>query len=118
MICVGSVGDIEEGTSKGLDVEGAYLFAVKRDDIVYLYRNSCPHLGTPLEWEEDQFLDPDGSLIQCSTHGALFDIKTGHCLAGPCKGQHLQAVPFLLDNGLLMVEPGHLGQRDIHGATD
>ena len=108
MICIGSASDIEEGTSKGFDVESAYLFAVKRDDKVYLYRNSCPHLGTPLEWEEDRFLDSDGSLIQCSTHGALFEIETGKCLAGPCKGQYLQAVPYLLDNGLLMVEDKQL----------
>ena len=111
MICVGSVIDIEEGTSKGLEVEGAYLFAVKRNDRVYLYRNSCPHLGTPLEWEEDRFLDNDGSLIQCSTHGALFEIETGRCLAGPCKGQYLQVVPYLLEKGLLMVEEKQLGRK-------
>ena len=110
MICVGSVIDIEEGASKGFDVEGAYFFAVKRDDKVYLYRNSCPHLGTPLEWEEDKFLDSDGSLIICSTHGALFEIETGRCLAGPCKGQYLQAVSYILDNGLLMVEEKHFGR--------
>ena len=112
MICVGSTIDIPEGDSKGLEVEGAYLFAVKRDDKVYLYRNSCPHLGTPLEWEEDRFLDSDGALIQCSTHGALFTIETGQCLAGPCKGQYLQAVPYILDRGLMMVEEKQLGRRD------
>jgi len=111
MICAGNVDDIEEGKSKGIDLEDAYLFAVKRDDQIYLYRNSCPHLGTPLEWEEDSFLDPDGTLIQCSTHGALFEIETGRCIAGPCQGQNLQAVPFLLDNGLIMVEERHLGKR-------
>jgi len=110
MICVGSIIGMEEGTSKGLDVEGDYFFAVKRDDQVYLYRNSCPHLGTPLEWEEDKFLDADGSLILCSTHGALFDIETGRCLAGPCKGQYLQPVTYILDNGLLMVEEQHFGR--------
>ena len=112
MICVGSSADIEEGRSKGLEVEGAYLFAVKRDDRIFLYRNSCPHLGTPLEWEEDTFLDPDGALIQCATHGALFEIETGHCIAGPCLGQNLQKIPYLLDNGLIMVDEANLSKRN------
>jgi len=111
MICVGSSTDIVEGQSKGLDIDGAYLFAVKKDNQIYLYRNSCPHLGTPLEWEEDTFLDPDGTLIQCATHGALFEIETGHCISGPCQGQYLRAVPFVLDNELIMVDESHLGIR-------
>lgn len=55
MICVGSSADIEEGRSKGLEVEGAYLFAVKRDDRIFLYRNSCPHLGTPWNGRKTPF---------------------------------------------------------------
>ncbi|MEX0618902.1 MAG: Rieske (2Fe-2S) protein [Pseudohongiellaceae bacterium] len=108
MICVASVHDIQEGCSRGIEYGNHYLFAVKKDDQVYLYRNRCPHLGTPLEWEEDRFLDSDGALIQCSTHGALFQIETGHCLAGPCQGKYLQAVPFIVDSGLMMVEEIYL----------
>ncbi|MFM1895386.1 MAG: hypothetical protein RLZZ385_460 [Pseudomonadota bacterium] len=108
MLCVGSTAEIEEGTSKGFESEGHYLFAVKKDGALFLYKNQCPHLGTPLEWQTDKFLDPDGTLIQCSTHGALFEIESGRCLAGPCKGQYLKAVPFLDDNGLIMVDEKHL----------
>ena len=112
MVCVGNTTEIEEGQSKGLETAGAYLFAVKKDDQVYLYRNSCPHLGTPLEWEEDTFLDPDGALIQCATHGALFEIETGRCISGPCLGQHLQRIPHFVDNGLIMVDEADLGKRN------
>lgn len=96
--------DIDEGTSKGLEINNNYLFAVKKDDQIYLYRNRCPHLGTPLEWEEDRFLDADGALIQCSTHGALFQIEDGHCLVGPCQGKSLQPVPFVLVDGVVSVD--------------
>lgn len=112
MLCLGSSDDIEEGQSKGIELKNAYLFAVKRDGQIFLYRNSCPHLGTPLEWEEDTFLDPDGALIQCATHGALFEIETGRCIAGPCLGQHLQKIPYLMDNGLIMVDESQLGKRN------
>ena len=108
MISILAVDDIEEGTSRGLEVNNLYLFAVKKDDQITLYFNRCPHLGTPLEWEEDRFLDADGALIQCSTHGALFRIEDGRCLAGPCKGKYLQTVPFIIDKGIIMVEDRHL----------
>jgi nitrite reductase/ring-hydroxylating ferredoxin subunit len=104
MICVANVDDIIEDCAKGLEVNNFYLIAVKKDSQVYLYWNRCPHLGTPLEWEEDRFLDNAGELIQCSTHGALFRIETGQCVAGPCQGQYLQSVPFTLVDGLVMVE--------------
>jgi nitrite reductase/ring-hydroxylating ferredoxin subunit len=44
----------------------------------------CPHLGIPLNWAPERFLDLDGTLIQCSSHGALFQIDSGECIAGPC----------------------------------
>jgi nitrite reductase/ring-hydroxylating ferredoxin subunit len=31
-------------------------------------------------------------MIQCATHGALFLIESGECVAGPCAGQSLQAL--------------------------
>ena len=108
MLTLFAKSDLEEGTSLGLEVNNHYLFAVKKDDQISLYFNRCPHLGTPLEWEEDRFLDADAALIQCSTHGALFRIEDGRCLAGPCKGKYLQAVPFIIDEGIIMVEDKHL----------
>ena len=108
MISLIAVDDIEEGTSKGIDIDNFYMFVVKKDDQIHLYWNRCPHLGTPLEWQEDRFLDADGALIQCSTHGALFRIKDGYCLAGPCKGMNLKKVAFVIDNGMLKVSEDQL----------
>lgn len=104
MITLCHVNDIEEGASKGFEVLNKYLFAVRKDDRLFLYYNYCPHLGTPLEWQEDRFLDSDGALIQCSTHGALFVIESGQCILGPCKGKRLKAIPFVVGNGFVMVE--------------
>lgn len=99
------VDDIEEGASKGFSIKDRNFFAVKRDNVIYLYKNSCPHLGVELEWVEDQFLDMDGALIQCATHGALFIIETGECVAGPCLRQSLETVNFeIRDGGLYLLE--------------
>ena len=96
--------EVHEGCSKEVKAGNEQFFLVRKDDQLYLYRNICPHLGTPLNWEEDKFLDPDGALIQCSTHGALFRIEDGFCLAGPCMGAHLLAVPFVVVDGMVMIE--------------
>ena len=95
--------DIPEDGAKGFTVGEDNLFAVKRDGQIFLYRNSCPHLGVELNWLEDQFLDLDGALIQCATHGALFIIETGECVAGPCRGAYLQTVPFTFADGWIQI---------------
>ena len=83
---------LTEGQSRGFLLDGINLLAVRRDGQVYAYRNRCPHRGVPLEWHADQFLDHSQSMIQCATHGALFLIESGECVAGPCAGQSLQAL--------------------------
>ncbi|MDE1196059.1 MAG: Rieske (2Fe-2S) protein [Pseudomonas sp.] len=84
--------DLAEGKSRGFDVDGLQLLAVRRAGQVHVYRNRCPHRGVPLEWHPDQFLDASASLIQCATHGALFLIESGECIAGPCEGKYLSAI--------------------------
>lgn len=98
-----SLADIPEGGSKGFNYDGRKLFAVKQRGKVYLYQNSCPHLGIPLEWVEDQFLDSSGSMIQCANHGALFVIETGKCVAGPCNGRALTPLNFHIDDGNIVI---------------
>jgi nitrite reductase/ring-hydroxylating ferredoxin subunit len=95
---------IEENTAKGFTVGEHNLFAVKSDGEIFVFHNSCPHLGVELNWQEDQFLDLDGELIQCATHGALFVVQSGECIAGPCRGAHLQAVAFNLTDGWIDVQ--------------
>lgn len=89
--------DIPDNEARGLSVGELTFIAVKKQGVLYLYRNSCPHLGLELEWLEHQFLDSSGTYIQCATHGALFDIASGHCVYGPCHGQYLQQVAYYSD---------------------
>lgn len=74
------------------------IFVVRRGDEAFGYVNSCPHVGTPLDWRPDQFLSADLRLIQCATHGALFEIATGLCLAGPCKGARLAPAAVVIED--------------------
>jgi len=71
---------------------------------LYCYLNSCPHTGVNLDWMPDQFLDISGELIQCATHGALFSIKTGLCIRGPCLGQSLKAFEWVMEGDDVFVK--------------
>ena len=93
--------DILENSSKGFECNGEKYFAVKKQNKIYVYQNSCPHIGVALEWVEDQFLDSSHTMIQCANHGALFVIESGTCVAGPCTGQKLTAVKFDVVNGFI-----------------
>jgi nitrite reductase/ring-hydroxylating ferredoxin subunit len=98
--------DLPGGTSKGFPPAAsgfAGLFAVRQDDTVVVYVNSCPHLGVPLDWMPDRFLSHDGRRIVCATHGAEFRIADGLCLRGPCRGDRLEPVMIQIKDGMLLV---------------
>ncbi|HHA18951.1 MAG TPA: Rieske (2Fe-2S) protein [Methylophaga sp.] len=85
--------DIPNYQARGFTIEinqdKIELLLVRQNARVQAYKNHCPHLGIPLNWQPDEFMSLEGSHIQCSTHGALFSLEDGHCIAGPCTGQNL-----------------------------
>ncbi|MFI8480947.1 Rieske (2Fe-2S) protein [Pseudomonas sp. NPDC078700] len=95
---------LAENQSLGFEVAGQKLLIVRKDAQVHAYHNSCPHRGVPLEWIPNQFLDSSASLIQCATHGALFLIDSGECVAGPCAGQSLEALACQEDDQGIWVD--------------
>jgi len=70
---------------------------------IHGYINRCPHAGHPLDLIPGRFLTADGSLILCSSHGALFEKSTGLCVAGPCPGRSLTRVLLEVRSGLVML---------------
>ena len=81
-------------------------FVVRCGDSVRGYINRCPHAGHPLDLRPHRFLTPDQAMILCSSHGALFDKDGGHCLAGPCAGERLRAVPLEVIGNVVLIAPG------------
>jgi nitrite reductase/ring-hydroxylating ferredoxin subunit len=79
---------------------------------VFGYVNKCPHDGVHLDWERNQFLDPNGIRLMCGKHGALFELGTGTCIEGPCKGQSLQPVPLAILEGDICVVGVQLAEDD------
>jgi nitrite reductase/ring-hydroxylating ferredoxin subunit len=66
-------------------------FVVRKGDDVFAYLNRCPHAGHPLNFKPSyDFLSLDRQFIMCRSHGAVFELANGKCVAGPCVGQALQ----------------------------
>ncbi len=100
------VEDIPDGGAKGFGPPpGGFtgLLAVRQGDAVFVYVNSCPHIGTPLDWTPDRFLSADGRTIVCATHGAEFQIADGVCIRGPCRGERLESVVLQINEGTIYV---------------
>ena len=100
------IEDIPDGCARGFAAPpGGFigLFAVRRREQVFVYLNSCPHIGVPLDWAPERFLSGDGNRIVCSTHGAEFRIEDGLCTAGPCLGGALEAIMIELRDGVIFV---------------
>ena len=95
--------DIPDGGAKGFTVERTMLLVVRKDGNLHAYVNSCPHIGTPLDFSPDRFLSYDAKYILCSTHGALFRIEDGHCVSGPCAGDSLDRIDIAVHNGQVKV---------------
>lgn len=93
--------EIPDGAAWGFDLgdgeDPLEIFVVRAGTQAFGYLNVCPHAGSPLDWQPDDFLSEDGCNIMCHTHGALFEIEDGFCIAGPCAGDQLTQVKVALD---------------------
>lgn len=107
MLKLCKLDDIPDGESRGFCVEGPNLsqrlLVVRRGKDIFGYVNVCPHNLSRLDPTPDKFLDDSKENIECSVHGALFDIETGECFEGPCFGDKLTPCPIMLkDDGVYL----------------
>ncbi len=79
-------------------------FVVQCEQGVRAYVNRCPHLSYPLNYLPDEFLSYDRRYLQCTMHGALFEKDSGLCIAGPCLGRRLIALPSRIDADAVVVD--------------
>jgi nitrite reductase/ring-hydroxylating ferredoxin subunit len=104
------VTDLQEGVARSFTIGSGDWplqgLVLRVRDEIRAYLNRCPHAGHPLNLWPDRFLTPDGSLLLCHSHGALFEKLTGYCVAGPCAGRSLRALPVVVQGGYVVLEEG------------
>jgi nitrite reductase/ring-hydroxylating ferredoxin subunit len=101
------LSDLEEYGSRAFTVGGGDWplrgFIVRAGNEIRGYVNRCPHAGHPLDLRPHRFLTADRAMILCSSHGALFEKEAGLCLAGPCAGERLRAVPLAVIGDFVLI---------------
>jgi len=103
-----SLADVPDGATRAFDLgTGDWPlggFVVREGDAVHAYLNRCPHALRPLNVLPHRFLSPDGGLIQCTAHGALFEKGTGLCIAGPCVDESLRRIAVRVVEGSICLD--------------
>lgn len=102
-----ALDDVPEDGTNGFLIEtekGRFgTMVIRQGERFYVYVNSCPHIGAPLDFKAGQFLNVERTHIICTTHGALFQIEDGYCISGPCAGASLIPLKATLDAGEIFV---------------
>lgn len=97
------IDELKDPGDKGFSVVSGEMtreiLVIRLGSEVYGYLNSCPHTGAPLDWAPGRFLDQQREFIQCAMHGALFRIRDGLCVFGPCAGDRLAPVSVAVMDG-------------------
>ena len=75
-----ALDEIDAGTARKIVLEGREIALVRIEDDVYALGDTCSHADVSLS---EGFVEEDECAIECSRHGALFDLKTGEPLSLP-----------------------------------
>ncbi len=106
-VSVGKLDEIDDPGCREFSIgEGDWPFkgfVVRQGDEVFAYQNFCVHAGHPLNWRPDAFLTKNKDAIICASHGAMFQIDSGACIGGPCKGRELRTVEVEVRDGEVFV---------------
>lgn len=84
-----------------IDGDSESLVLFRQGGEVRAWLNVCPHAGRRLDWAPGKFLKSKDGLLVCAAHGASFELQRGDCVAGPCRGDSLRAVPVQVVEGVV-----------------
>lgn len=105
-IVIASSAQVVEG--KGLRFRTSHCgkrveaFAVRYQGVVRAWVNSCTHRAVELDLGKGDFFHPNGQLLLCRAHGALFDPVTGACAGGICaRSTKLTSIPMEEEGGVV-----------------
>ena len=80
------------------------------DGGVRAFKNQCRHLAMPLDHADPgELWDRDRRHLVCSSHGARYRPDDGLCVAGPCEGSHLKALPIEVRDGEVFLDASAVG---------
>ncbi len=98
------VEDIVMGTGREFRCGSGFLAVFRCSGSVHSWLNVCPHQARSLNFAPDEFLFTGEGHLVCPHHGAKFDVASGDCLEGPCKGASLTPAPVVIQGGAVWLQ--------------
>ncbi|NBX92663.1 MAG: Rieske (2Fe-2S) protein [Proteobacteria bacterium] len=93
-------------------------FVVRRGAGFFAYQNLCSHLPVTLDLNDNSFFNHEKSHLQCQMHGAVYEMETGLCVAGPCEGARLKPLRIIEEkNQLIIYFPESLIREEVSGES-
>jgi nitrite reductase/ring-hydroxylating ferredoxin subunit len=84
--------------------ESFSAFVIRHSRGINAYINRCSHQALELDWDLGHFFDLDQRYLICASHGALYAADSGQCVAGPCNGSGLEALPVVEKEGTIYLK--------------
>jgi 3-phenylpropionate/trans-cinnamate dioxygenase ferredoxin component len=91
------LADLEEGTTRLVDVVGAAVLLCHDEGEIYAIENRCSHLEEPLACGKVKW-----GWIACPAHGARFDLATGEPMNLPATAP-IRTYPVRVTGGMIEV---------------
>ena len=96
---VGAFDELQEGTTKAVDVDGRSVLVLKLDGEPYAFVNVCPSAGARLPLDGARL---SGSVIVCPWHNCAYDARSGKRVDDE-PGPALAVLPITVIDGALQV---------------
>lgn len=99
---VASLGDLPESAPVAVELStGEALCLIRVGGEVYAFEDRCSHADFPLS--DGEMVDDHA--IECSLHGAQFDVRTGEAIEAPAS-ESLSLYEVMLQDGDVLVRRG------------
>ena len=109
LFAVCAADGIERGNARAFSLSRVYEAGESRPFPIVIIRthagdyfgyvNSCPHEGTWLNIGAGEFFSRDRAFLRCGRHGATFEIDSGLCIDGDCRGKSLEPIALAVVDG-------------------
>lgn len=105
-----AAGDVADGASRvvpfGEPGKSFELIVVRAGNAVFGYVNECKHMGVGLNLLDDFAVETNDEHMLCQYHYATYRFRDGYCVAGPCEGASLTAVPLTVRGDRIVIAAG------------
>jgi nitrite reductase/ring-hydroxylating ferredoxin subunit len=98
-----ALADVLDGRALVVRLPQFELIVVRDGSDVFGYENECRHLGVGLNLLDDKEVETKDHHMLCEFHWATYRFCDGYCVAGPCQGESLNAVPLAVRAGRVVV---------------